>query len=124
MIDHVTIKVRNLEKSRQFYEKAFIPLGYKIAFGEIGRVYAFDLGQGLLFEISQYKELHPITSVHIAFRAQSQQQVKEFYQSALAAGGITNGEPGPRPQYTENYYACFVLDLDGHNIEAMFDKFK
>lgn len=121
MIDHVTIKVSNLERSRQFYEKAFEPLDYQLAFGKEKVFYAFDLGKGFLFEIAQHASKENLTSVHVAFRAPSQEKVKAFYQSALAAGGIDNGAPGPRPNYTENYYACFILDPDGHNIEAMFD---
>lgn len=121
MIDHVTIKVSNLEKSREFYEKAFAPLGYKVAFGKNGVFYAFDIGKGFLFEIAQHNDECQITSVHIAFRVQNQEKVREFYRAAIAAGATDNGAPGPRPAYTENYYACFVLDPDGHNIESMFD---
>lgn len=123
MIDHVTLKVHHLEKSRIFYEKAFSPLGYTLSFGKEGLFYAFDLGQGMLFEIAQYDENTPLTSTHIAFRAESPEKVNAFYQSALSAGGVDNGKPGPRPHYTEHYYACFILDPDGHNIEAMFDHF-
>lgn len=121
MIDHVTIKVSDLEKSREFYEKAFSPLGYKLSFGEDNVFHAFDLGKGFLFEITQHKTAEQLTAVYIAFRAPSKEKVKEFHKAAMAAGGIDNGAPGPRPHYTENYYACFVLDPDGHNIEAMFD---
>ena len=119
MIDHVTIPVADLARSKLFYERAFIPLGFKYSFGEEPYFHAFDIGKGL-FEIAQNKN-GPISSFHIALRAQSQEQVREFYQAAMSAGAIDNGEPGPRPQYTPNYYACFVLDPDGHNIEAMFD---
>jgi catechol 2,3-dioxygenase-like lactoylglutathione lyase family enzyme len=122
MIDHVTISVSDLEQSRKFYEQAFRPLGYKLAFGEQGKFWAFDLGKGFLFEICSSKTKGALTSFHIAFRAPSQQKVHEFYDAALLAGAKDNGAPGPRPQYTENYYACFVHDPDGHNIEAMFDK--
>ncbi|MCV5919050.1 VOC family protein, partial [Escherichia coli] len=65
-----------------------------------------------------------LTSFHIAFRVASQQKVREFYDSAISAGARDNGAPGPRPHYTENYYACFVHDPDGHNIEAVFDTWK
>ncbi|OQX68780.1 MAG: hypothetical protein B6A08_08800 [Sorangiineae bacterium NIC37A_2] len=56
--------------------------------------------------------------VHIAFRAENRAQVRAFYEAALRAGGTDNGPPGPRPHYHENYYGAFVLDPDGHNIEA------
>lgn len=121
MIDHVTIKVANLEKSREFYENTFKPLGYKVSFGEEGVFHAFDIGKGCLFEIAQYQGTGQITSVHVAFRAPSREHVKQFHEAAIAAGGIDNGAPGPRPNYTENYYACFVFDPDGHNVEAIFD---
>ncbi|KEI72455.1 VOC family protein [Endozoicomonas elysicola] len=124
MIDHVTISVSDVELSRKFYEAAFRPLGYKIAFGEEGRMWAFDLGKGFLFEIRSPNTTEALTSFHIAFRAESQLKVQEFYEAALQAGARDNGAPGSRPQYTENYYACFVYDPDGHNIEAMFDKWE
>lgn len=121
MIDHVTIPVSNVEESRKFYESAFLPLGYKISFGEAGVFWAFDLGKGFLFEICAQKTKEPLTNFHIAFRAESQIKVQEFYGAALKAGAKDNGAPGLRPEYTENYYACFVLDHDGHNIEVVFD---
>lgn len=119
MIDHVTLSVGSLQKSKEFYLRAFAPLGYTIAFGEDGVFWAFDIGQGL-YEICQDDD-RPITSTHVAFRASSREKVDEFYAAANAAGAEDHGAPGPRPQYTENYYACFVLDPDGHNIEVMHD---
>ncbi|WP_119391288.1 VOC family protein [Taklimakanibacter lacteus] len=121
MIDHVTFAVGNLEKSKRFYEQAFAPLGYRVAFGEAGRFWAFDIDDGL-FEIMQSADKPPLTRVHVAFRVKSRADVDEFYRAALAAGARDNGPPGPRPQYTPNYYACFVLDPDGYNIEAMIDE--
>ena len=121
MIDHVTIYVSDLERSREFYAKAFEPLGYRQAFGEAGIFWAFDIGHGALFEIAQTSEKSPLTPVHIAFRAKDHDQVKAFYSAALGAGAMDNGPPGPRPQYTANYFACFVHDPDGHNIEAVYD---
>ena len=121
MIDHVTISVSDVELSRKFYEEAFRPLGYKVSFGEKGKMWAFDLGNGFLFEICSPKTKDNLTSFHIAFRAESQLKVQEFYDAALKAGARDNGAPGPRPHYTENYYACFVHDPDGHNIEVVFD---
>lgn len=121
MIDHVTLAVRDVEKSKLFYEQAFLPLGYEVSFGEEGVFWAFDVGKGL-FEISQpsatTKEL---TGFHVAFRVESRNKVQEFYVAALEAGARDNGAPGPRPEYTENYYACFVFDPDGHNIETVHD---
>lgn len=121
MIDHVTIKVKNLHRSRQFYEEAFRPLNYTVCFGEEGIFWAFDIEDGL-YEIMQVKDVEaPLTGFHLAFRVKSRALVDAFYEAAIAAGGRDNGQPGPRPQYTPNYYACFVFDPDGHNIEAMCD---
>ncbi len=121
MIDHVTISVSNVEQSKRFYEGAFLPLGYVVSFGEEGIFWAFDIGNGMLFEISSAKNEDSPTSVHIAFRVESHDKVQQFYKAAIEAGASDNGAPGPRPNYTKNYYACFVLDPDGHNIEAVFD---
>lgn len=120
MIDHVTIAVSDLAASRRFYEQAFAPLGYTVAFGEDGVFWAFDIGDGL-FEIKQAESDGPLTRVHVAFRVGSREQVAAFYEAAMAAGARDNGAPGPRPAYTENYYACFVLDPNAYNIEAMID---
>jgi catechol 2,3-dioxygenase-like lactoylglutathione lyase family enzyme len=121
MFDHVSIKVNDLEKSKVFYEKTFAPLGYKFSFGKDGIFYAFDIGSHCLFEIVKHNDNSPITGVHIAFRVENKEKVIAFHQAAIEAGATDHGKPGPRPQYTENYYASFILDLDGHNIEAMCD---
>lgn len=120
MIDHVTINVTDLETSKRFYEAAFVPLGYGVAFGKDGTFWAFDIGDGL-FEIQQSDGPTPLTPTHVAFRAKSREEVDAFHRASLAAGGRDNGAPGPRPHYTPNYYAAFVLDPDGHNIEVMID---
>ncbi len=122
MIDHITLYVNDLTKSKIFYEKTFIPFGYKVCFGEDGNYWAFGMGSGTFFEIAQNKNTEKVTSCHVAFRANSQKQVQQFYEAALAAGGQDNGAPGLRPQYTESYYAAFIIDPSGHNIEAVFEK--
>jgi catechol 2,3-dioxygenase-like lactoylglutathione lyase family enzyme len=119
MIDHVTVSVSNLASSKGFYEQAFVPLGYRLALGKEDIFWAFDLGDGALFEIQRSATGQPPTRVHVAFRAKSKAEVDAFYQAALAAGAKENGPPGPRPDYSASYYACFVLDPDGNNIEAM-----
>lgn len=119
MIDHVLIYVVNLDKSKLFYEKALSSLGYAIAFGKNDHFWSFNVGNGALFEIAQYKGNDKLTPCHVAFRAYNREQVNQFYVNALASGGLCNGKPGLRPQYTQNYYAAFIIDPDGHNIEAM-----
>lgn len=123
MIDHVSLKVQDLMQSKSFYERVLLSLGYRFAFEREAQVCAFDIGNHCLFEIVQYNGESPITSTHVAFRAKSKNEVTAFYDAALAAGATDNGAPGPRPQYTKNYFACFVLDLDGHNIEVMCDEY-
>jgi catechol 2,3-dioxygenase-like lactoylglutathione lyase family enzyme len=120
MIDHVTIPVNDLLGSKIFYEKAFAPLNYQISFGEEGRFLAFDIGNESLFEISQYRGIGQLTSFHIAFRTKSKEQVRLFYKAAIAAGGQCNGPPGLRPQYAKHYYAAFIIDPNGHNVEVVF----
>ncbi len=119
VVDHVTIGVSDLARSREFYARALIPLG----FAEIRRwrdgahEVAFGLEEADDFAISeQYGTEGP---VHVAFAADRREQVDAFYAAALAAGGRDNGAPGLRPEYSDSYYGAFVLDPDGHNIEAV-----
>lgn len=120
-IDHITIVASDLAKSKKFYTETFQPLGIKWAFGEDGIFHAYDIGTGL-FEIRQAREGEIVGPSHIALRVANHEQVDLFHSSAITAGGTDNGAPGLRKEYTPNYYASFVLDPDGHNIEAMFDK--
>ncbi|MFS8115662.1 VOC family protein [Rhizobium jaguaris] len=122
MIDHITIEVSDLEKSKAFYERAFEPLGYRLSFGKEGVFWAFDVGDSSLFEIQRTDGKPPLTHLHVAFRVKNRAEVDAFYSAALEAGAGDNGAPGPRPEYASNYYACFVLDPDGYNIEAMVNK--
>jgi catechol 2,3-dioxygenase-like lactoylglutathione lyase family enzyme len=122
MIDHTGLKVSNPKTSRAFYDKALAPLGYRVMM-EIPKEHTGGivvLGYGVPpkpdFWVS---EGAPKDRVHLAFRAANRKQVDDFYAAALAAGGKDNGGPGPRPHYHEHYYGCFVLDPDGHNIEAV-----
>lgn len=123
MIDHAGLHVKDPAKSRNFYDKALAPLGYKMMM-EIPKEHTGGvtvLGYGVPpkpdFWITEGKPNVP--RIHIAFRADSRQMVDEFYKAALSAGGKDNGAPGPRPHYHENYYGAFVLDPDGHNVEAV-----
>ena len=118
MLDHITLEVHNLEKSRDFYKKVLSVLGYSILFEEGGTV---GLGADRpMFWIAQSDETYPPSqSVHIAFIAESEAMVRKFYDAALACGGLDNGAPGLRPEYGSNYFAAFVFDLDKNNIEAI-----
>jgi catechol 2,3-dioxygenase-like lactoylglutathione lyase family enzyme len=123
MIDHLSIKVSDFEKSKKFYTAALTPLGYEVAkaFPTSMCLKPTEEG-GATIWVSQIDQ--PITPTHIAFRAQNTEQVKAFYDSAMAAGGIDNGEPGPRPNYGPGYYAAFVHDPDGNNIEAVIHDYQ
>lgn len=123
MIDHTGVAVSDYNKSKKFYAQALAPLGYKM----LMELPASVTGSA---DVAGFGEPHKpdfwINSgtpqkphVHIAFRAQNRQQVDAFYKAALEAGGKDNGAPGSRPHYHENYYGAFVLDPDGHNIEAV-----
>ena len=121
MIDHISIYVSNLERSKLFYQEIFGPMGYQIVFGEEGKFWAFQLDNNTLFEIIQTNETLELNKTHIAFRAKDQNQVDIFYENAIKAGGKCNGKPGLRPLYAENYYATFIMDPDSYNIEAVFN---
>lgn len=121
MIDHIGLRVRDLGTSVAFYTKALAPLGYALIqrndeFGFAG----FGVGGKPDFWISLDRGTPAaIQGVHVAFATNRRSIVDGFYQAALAAGAKDNGPPGPRPMYHENYYAGFVCDPDGHNVEAV-----
>jgi predicted lactoylglutathione lyase len=115
MIAHTTLPVSDYKKSKALYVEALAPLGYKnnMEFGEAG---GFNDGKNTDFWIMQVDHVVP---THLAFEANSRQEVEAFYKAALHAGAIDNGGPGYR-EYWPGYYAAFVYDYDGHNIEAVW----
>lgn len=122
MIDHTGLEVSSLAKSLPFYEKALAPLGIKAIHKFTKEQAGADMaGFGEPpkpdFWIAEGTPNKPI--IHIAFRAKSRALVDAFYKAAIAAGGRDNGKPGIREYYHPNYYGAFVLDPDGHNIEAV-----
>lgn len=116
MIDHIGIAVSDLQRSSTFYTQALAPLGYTLMMNFPG-VAGFAEGGKPDFWIAAGKGSSD--RIHVCFHAKGRAQVKAFYDAAIAAGGKDNGPPGVRPQYHENYYGAFVLDPDGHNIEAV-----
>ena len=122
MIDHMGFSVSDYARARAFYEKALAPLGYVLVmettaqetgkpaagFGADGKPDFWIGGEGKLDK-----------PLHIAILAKDRATVDAFYSAAVAAGGRDNGPPGVCPQYHPNYYGAFVLDPDGHNIEAV-----
>ena len=113
MLDHVAIPVRDLEASRKFYEPLFEGLGAKVVMEWPGLT-LFGTDDGMV-ALRQSEEVMPI---HVAFRA-DRSGVDSFYETAMSAGASDNGPPGIRSDIHENYYAAFVIDPDGHNIEAV-----
>lgn len=117
MIDHTGINVSNFEKSKEFYAKALAPLGYQLPKEFNSFMGGFGIDGEADFWIMQGEVNTP--RIHVAFRAETREIVEAFYAAALEIGGRDNGTPGLRSHYHPNYYGAFVLDPDGHNIEAV-----
>jgi catechol 2,3-dioxygenase-like lactoylglutathione lyase family enzyme len=124
MINHTGINVADLARSKAFYGAALAPLGVGLTL-DLGGAAGFGRLQpragddpGGAFWIAQGNPHEPRT--HIAFTAASRDEVIAFHAAALAAGGGDNGAPGLRPHYHKDYFAAFILDPDGYNIEAVF----
>jgi catechol 2,3-dioxygenase-like lactoylglutathione lyase family enzyme len=118
VFDHVAIEVADLARSRAFYEMTLAPLGIEVVsepvpnmvgIGSEGKPWFWLMGRGR----------PEARGVHLAFPAADRDAVDTFHAAALAAGGTDNGTPGPRPLYHSSYYAAFVLDPDGNNVEAV-----
>ncbi len=117
MFDHVVFGVKDYERSKAFYLRALSPIGIQIlAEDELGIEMSADGKSSLC--IRRQVEDNP-APLHIAFIAESREQVDQFHRLALETGARDNGAPGIRPNYTGSYYAAFVLDPDGHNIELV-----
>jgi len=111
LIDHVHLRVADLEKSRAFYRAALAALGRQIT--HEGETF-FAADELFVDAATDY-----VTRIHLAFQTDGPEMVARFHAAALAAGGTDNGAPGERP-YHPGYYACFILDPDGNNIEAVW----
>jgi len=119
MFDHVKFGVSDYAASKAFYLQALAPLGV-LKGGEGEPSYGVELYvDGQIATLCLFETKQKPAHLHIAFAAQTREQVDAFYREALAAGGRDNGPPGLRPKYHANYYAAFVIDPDGHNIEAV-----
>jgi catechol 2,3-dioxygenase-like lactoylglutathione lyase family enzyme len=122
MIDHIGIGVSNYARSKAFYETVFATLGYQL----VMEVTAEETGDRPAAGFGDHKPDFwiggtegPISRVHVAFAAKDRAAVDAFYKAAIAAGASDNGPPGLRPHYHPDYYGAFVIDFDGHNIEAV-----
>lgn len=119
MFDHVKFGVRDLAVSKSFYLQALACIGVELL-GEGEPAYGVELGvpKGQS-SLCLFQTAETPAHLHIAFVAGRRGQVDAFHRAALAAGGRDNGPPGLRPKYHANYYAAFVIDPDGHNIELV-----
>ena len=116
LIDHVTANVGDVERAKEFYSESLAPLGYSLKM-EFPGAAGFGSGEGIPdFWIGSHEERG---ASHVAFTAPDRAAVDAFYEAATGAGGKDNGAPGLRPHYHETYYAAYVLDADGNNIEAV-----
>ena len=116
LIDHLALRVRDLRRSRTFYELALEPFGVKVVESSQGPGFAIEGGGD--FWIGEGEP--PAAPVHVAFAAADRATVDKFHRAAVEAGGRDNGAPGLRPHYHAGYYAAFVIDPDGNNVEAVF----
>jgi catechol 2,3-dioxygenase-like lactoylglutathione lyase family enzyme len=121
MIDHTGIGVADVGRSASFYDAALGALGMRRVAQIPENVGTDGIGYGLDHPVFWIDRFHPYSvKQHTAFAAKSKTEVDAFYAAALKAGGTDNGGPGLRKQYAPGYYAAFVLDPDGNNIEAVY----
>jgi catechol 2,3-dioxygenase-like lactoylglutathione lyase family enzyme len=124
MLDHVSLGVSDVGRSRRFYDAILRPLGL-VRIVDFGAGRGCDYGDapgslGVTFTITAERGVAaPYPGIHVCFRAPSRDAVHAFHAAALGAGGQDDGAPGPRPQYHGDYYAAFIVDPDGHRIEAV-----
>lgn len=116
IIDHVGLAVSNYERSKTFFSQALAPLGIEVVMEIQGWA---GLGRAGKPEFWFGQHVAPQRPMHIAFAAQTREQVRAFHEAGLRAGGRDNGPPGIREVYHPNYYGAFVIGPDGHNIEAV-----
>lgn len=116
MIDHISLLVSDLDRSKRFFGQALAPLGYELLMEHDISGAGFGRAQKPDFWL---KTGEPAAKIHVAFAAEDRATVDRFFSSAIEAGGRDNGGPGPRTEYHPSYYGAFVLDPDGNNIEAV-----
>jgi catechol 2,3-dioxygenase-like lactoylglutathione lyase family enzyme len=116
MLDHISLSVTDPARSQAFYAGALAPLGYKVV-SEYEGGFGIGIDGGSTIWAAAGPAQKPVA--HLAFRAADRGQVEAFHRAAIAAGGKDNGKPGPRTNYSPTYFAAFVLDPDGNNVEAV-----
>ena len=121
MLHHIDFAVTNISRSCEFYERTLAPLGLTPAITVTNSAGRQLIGFGSLPDPEFWiRDGEPLRGrLHVAFQASSRAAVVAFHAAGLRAGGRDNGPPGLRPRYSEHWYAAFILDPDGHNIEAV-----
>jgi catechol 2,3-dioxygenase-like lactoylglutathione lyase family enzyme len=119
MIDHISLGVRSVARTKRFYDRIFEPLGYQALSESAG---SLGYGNGGI-QLWMYETERPVVAddksgLHFCFTAPTRKSVDAFHAAALAAGGRDNGPPGVRADYGADYYAAFVIDPDGYRLEA------
>lgn len=123
MLDHVSIGVRDLKRTRRFYDAALKPLGYSCLSESAGSLgYGGDRVVLWIGTAEHPVPADPGSGLHFCFSAPSRQSVDAFHKAALSSGGRDNGKPGLRADYGPNYYAAFAVDPDGYRLEAYCGK--
>ncbi len=121
IMSHVSVGTNHLERAVAFYDAVLATIGARRVMEHPGTVaYGKQLPE---FWVGEPYDRGPATcgnGVHFAFMAASKAHVDAFFKAALDAGGVSDGEPGPRPEYSAAYYGCYIRDPDGHKIEATF----
>jgi catechol 2,3-dioxygenase-like lactoylglutathione lyase family enzyme len=121
MFDHVKFGVSDYTASRAFYLEALKSIGVAVV-AEGSPTYGIEMSPDGKASLCLFQTEEKPAHLHLAFTAENRQQVEAFHHAALQAGGKDNGAPGLRPRYHANYYAAFVIDPDGHNIEVVCHK--
>ena len=129
MLHHLSLGVSDIERAATFYDAALAPLGYARVWedlrpGEADQAVGYGVAGGgdkLALKHRPGQQRPPAPGFHLAFAAPNREAVSKFHEAALRNGGKDNGAPGLRPHYGPHYYAAFVIDPDGHAIEAVFN---
>ena len=123
MLDHIGLRVTDIARAKTFYDKALAPIGVsmvmEVRVEHTGNFPIYGYGEGTKPYFWVAQDTIATERLHVAFATDSRAKVDAFYKAAMAAGGKDNGPPGVRAHYHPNYYGAFVLDHDGHNIEAV-----
>lgn len=123
MLHHISLGVRNLQRAGQFYDAALGALGYRRVFEDDTAIgYGVEDDKDFLCLKLRGDATPPGAGFHLAFAATSRPAVDAFHAAAMLAGGRDNGVPGPRADYGDHYYAAFLVDPDGHRVEAVHNR--